>query len=373
MRPAERGSLKSIRTAVLERSLSALGSIQTGSDEWRPGVTDDDIDGAAHRGGVRRIDIHHHAIVPAIAALMRERNAPFVLPWSLTETWDVMAANDIEFALVSNPVPGGFLGDAPRAASFMRGANEAAAELVRDHPRSFGLLAGLPLPYVDAALDEIDRAYGQLGADGVVLIAQAGGKYLGSVEHEPVFMELNRRRATVLVHPMMLPGTPHDAQPPTVLADFLLDTTRAAISLMMNGVLDRYPDISFVLSHAGGFLPYAATRIELLGHWLYGLAPEKFRGYLHRFYYDVALSAPSALPSLLAAVPPTRILFGTDWCAAAADVVAANTRALDSSPLLDDEQRRLIDRGNALRILPRLAGAPLAGAPLAGAPLAGTR
>src|SRR4051794_41611898 len=111
---------------------------------------------------------------------MRERNAPFVLPWSLTETRDVMAANDIDFALVSTPVPGGFLGDEPRAASFMRGANEAAAELVRAHPRSFGLLAGLPLPHLDAALKEIDFAYGQLDADGVVLIAQAGGKYLGA-------------------------------------------------------------------------------------------------------------------------------------------------------------------------------------------------
>ncbi len=301
-----------------------------------------------------RIDAHHHAITPKIAAMLRERRAPFVLPWSLPETWQVMDDNRIEFALVSNPVPGGFFEHERQAAGFVTAANEAVADLVREHPARFGLLAALPMPFADSALEQIRFAYDVLGAYGVVLIPQAGGRYLGDPVYDDVFAELDRREAVALVHPMMLPSGPV-AEPPSVLADFLLDTTRGAINLMLTSTLDRYPRISFILAHAGGFLPYAATRVRLLADRFYGLTPEHFERYLTRFYYDIALSAPSALPSLLATVPPKQILFGTDWCAASAGPVAAATRGYESAGYLDDDARRMIDRDNALQLLPRLA------------------
>lgn len=128
----------------------------------------------------------------------------------------------------------------------------------------------------------------------------------------------------VLVHPMTLPGGPVGAAPP-VLADFLLDTTRGAVGLIRSGALDRYPDISFILAHGGGFLPYAASRIEVLGQAFYGIEPARVRAALRRFYYDTALVGESALPSLLAVVNPERILFGTDWCAAPTEPVAVCT------------------------------------------------
>jgi 6-methylsalicylate decarboxylase len=301
-----------------------------------------------------RIDVHHHAIVPKIAAMMRERRAPFTLPWSLPETWRVMRDNRIEFALVSNPVPGGFFDGAPQAADFVTGVNEAVAELARDHPTRFGLMAALPMPFMDAALEQIQHAYDVLGAHGVVLIPQSGGRYLGDPMYDEVFAELDRRSAVVLVHPMMLPGGPI-AEPPSVLADFLLDTTRGAINLMLTSTLDRYPNISFILSHAGGFLPYAASRVRLLAERFFGLDPARFQRDIGRFYYDIALAAPSALPSLLAAVPPAQILYGTDWCAASAGPVAAATLGYEQSDQIDADARRLIDRDNALRLLPGLA------------------
>ncbi|MCO1580324.1 amidohydrolase [Crossiella sp. SN42] len=301
-----------------------------------------------------RIDVHQHAVPPEIAEAMRAAGAPFVPAWSLTETWRVLAENKIAAGLVSNPVPGGFLHGARQAAGFVRAANEASAELVREYPARFGLLAALPMPHVDAALAELAHAYDVLGADGVVLIPQAEGRYLGSGEHDPVFAELDRRGAVVLVHPMMLPGGPV-ADPPSVLADFLLDTTRGALSLMLAEVPDRYPRIRFVLAHAGGFLPYAAARIGALGGQFFGLSPARLRDYLGRFHYDLALSAPSALPSLLAAVPPERVLFGTDWCAVPPELVAANTEGYRRAPGLDERARALIDRDNALRLFPALA------------------
>lgn len=299
--------------------------------------------------------MHQHAITPRIAAMMRDVSIPFVLPWSLRETWDVFAENGIGFGMLSNPVPGGFFSSAGKADSFVTAVNEITAELRDEYPRSFGFLAAVPMPHIDHSLKQLSYAFDTLRADGVVLIPQSGGNYLGTAAYEPLLDELDRRAAVVLVHPLMLPGG-HHAEPPSVLADFLLDTTRAAVNLMLTRSLDRYPNIRWILAHAGGFLPYAASRVLALGEQFYGVDPGLFQDYLGRFYYDTALSAPSALPSLLASVPVERILFGTDWSAAAAGPVTRCTRSLDEgleAAGIGESGRALIGHGNARRLFSR--------------------
>lgn len=275
-----------------------------------------------------RIDVHHHAIVPRIAALMRRMGAPFKIPWTLSETFDVLAEQRIDYAVISNPIPVEYLPDAATAKFFCREANEAVAEFAGAHPGRFGLLAALPIPHIDDALAEIEYARDILGADGFVLIPHSGSDYLGDPLFEPVLAELDRRHAVVLVHPMMPPDSAGSSVP-AVLADFLLDTTRGAIGLVLSDALDRYPNISFVLAHAGGFLPYAAFRVETLAHGFFGADPVRVRDQLGRFYYDTALAGPSALPGLFATVAPERILFGTDWCAAPHAAVTAAGAALE--------------------------------------------
>ncbi len=208
------------------------------------------------------------------------------------------------------------------------------------------------MPYVDAALAEAEHAFGTLGADGVVLVPHAGDGYLGDPLYSPLFDELNRRRCAVLVHPMSLPGTPKPPVPP-VLADFLLDTTRGALNLIMSGALERFPDIDFVLAHGGGFLPYAAWRVEALSHAFYGVDRRRVTEALGRFWYDTALTGASGLPSLLGTVPADRILFGTDWCAAPAEVVAAGVAGLEAA--CTGATEAAIARDNALRLFPSLA------------------
>jgi predicted TIM-barrel fold metal-dependent hydrolase len=301
-----------------------------------------------------RIDVHHHAILPEIARLMSEL-APFTIPWSESETERVMADNDIAYALISNAVPGGFFTDAGRSAVFHRAVNEAVAEYVAGRRDRFGLISAVPMPYVDRALDEVAYSLDELGADGVLLVAHSGDDYLGDPAYDPVFEELNRRAAAVLVHPMALPG-PAARQVPYVLADFLLDTTRGALSLILSGALDRYPDIRFILSHGGGFLPYAATRADLLSTAFFGVEPGLVARSLPRFWYDTALTGPSALPSLLATVGPERVVFGTDWCAVPETAVRTVATALDQPwPQLSGSARERVDRGNALRLFPGVA------------------
>jgi predicted TIM-barrel fold metal-dependent hydrolase len=302
-----------------------------------------------------RIDTHHHALSADIIELMRELGLPTPSQqWRLDKTLDMMDANKIEASVISNVFPCDVLGDATLAHRLARQVNEAAAEVVNTHPSRFGFFAMLPLPHVDLALAEAANALDELGADGVVLLPHGGDHYLGDPLFDPLFEELNRRRAVVLVHPLDLPqgGAPGV---PSVFADYLLDTTRAAINLITSGTLARYPHVSIILSHAGGFLPYAATRIEVVADALGKVDQATVWDGIRRFHYDLALSVPSALPSLLAAADPGRILYGSDWSGVPASVVEHAIRAFDDAAVLDEPNRQAINRGNALSLLPGLA------------------
>ena len=160
------------------------------------------------------------------------------------------------------------------AEDMARTVNDVGAELAKDHPDRFGFLATLPLPAVDAAAREATRALDELGADGVILLAHSADTYLGQPGQTDLFAELDRRHAVVLVHPGPLPGPAVPGIPP-LAADFLLDTTRAAYLLVRNELVALYPNIRFVLSHAGGFLPYAADRMALVIARDAGLDPHR--------------------------------------------------------------------------------------------------
>jgi predicted TIM-barrel fold metal-dependent hydrolase len=134
--------------------------------------------------------------------------------------------------------------------------------------------------------------------------------------------------------------------------DFLLDTTRAALNLASSGTLERCPDVRIILSHAGGFVPYAAARMApFAGAGDASLGRER----LGRFYFDIALSSPSALPSLFAFADPDRVLFGSDFPFPPQPVVVGTTRRWERFEI-DADLRHAVDRGNAERLFPRLSG-----------------
>jgi len=264
---------------------------------------------------------------------------------------------EVATAVLSLSTPGVHFGDDGEARELAGRVNDAHAELVKDRPDRFGMFAAVPLPDVEGALEAIGHAYDDLGTDGVVLLANSQGTYLGDPRYESVMAELNRRDAVVFVHPGELPGPPVEGVHPA-FADFLLDTTRAAINLVLRGVPRRYPNLRIILSHAGGFVPYAAHRVANLS----GANPQSPTGSnaadvledLAGFYFDTALSAsPTSLPSLLAFARPGHVLFGTDRPYAPEAGVAYFTDQLDAFDGLSAEDRRGIDHTNAQALLPR--------------------
>ena len=173
-------------------------------------------------------------------------------------------------------------------------------------------------------------------------------------ELDPLMEELDARNAVAFVHPGALPGPAIDGIPPFA-ADFLLDTSRAAFNLVRNDVIRRYPRIRFILSHAGGFVPYAAHRMAL------AIAGETGRGLndiledFRSFYFDIALSgSPAALPSLLQFAKRDHVLFGSDWPFAPSAAVSYFTAQFDKWDGLGADERTAIDRTNAQKLFERL-------------------
>ncbi|MFM0019462.1 amidohydrolase family protein [Paraburkholderia azotifigens] len=307
---------------------------------------------------LKKIDTHHHIVPPSYAAWLESRGITaggLAIPdWSEEGALELMEAEDTATGIFSVSTPGVHLGDDIEAREKAREVNEFAAGVVSRNPGRFGFFATLTLPDVEGAIGELSYAMDTLRADGVVLISNVRGTYLGDESWAPLFDELNRRQAVVFIHPGDLPCAPVPGVPPYA-ADFLLDTTRAAINIAKAGWLERFPEVKFVLSHAGGFIPYAAQRIAHVVSE--DNSNEGGLARLRRFYFDTALSSsPYALPALLAFADPTRITFGSDWPYANKDRSVDFTRMLEAFPLTD-AQRQAIYRGNAERLFPRLAAA----------------
>lgn len=311
-----------------------------------------------------RIDVHQHIVPPVYAEWLRsqgirEAGGRELPPWSAEEALEQMDSHGIASAVVSVSTPGVHLSPGRRIDSAARAkareVNEFAAQLAADHPERFAFFAMLCLPDVEGSLAELTYSLDVLGAAGVILLASTHGQYLGDAEHEPLFAELDRRGAVVFVHPGPILGTAVDGIPPFA-ADFLLDTTRAAYRLVRNGVVGRFPRLKIILSHAGGFVPYASHRLALPIVAETQRSPLEVLEDFTRFYFDTALSgSPAALPSLLAFARPGHVLFGSDWPYAPPIAVSYFTTQLDAYAGLDRDGHAAIDRISAESLFPRFA------------------
>lgn len=305
-----------------------------------------------------RIDTQHHALFPfwkeALRAAGADRSGGAPLPeWSVEASLAALDGAGVDAAVVSVSDPGVFFGDAAAAADLARRCNDALAAMVASHPRRYGALAVLPLPDVDRALSELDRVMPLNAFDGVILLSNVSGTYLGDPAFDQVFAELDRRGATVFVHPTSPPGP--GAGLPAFLVDFPFDTTRAVARLITSGTAERCPRINFVLAHGGGAAPFLAPRLERTGQRLpREPMPAGPRAYLQRFHYDVALAAgPEPMAALRALTGPERLLFGSDWPYVPPQAVRETAEA--ASAELGAAERAPMLGGNALRLFPKLA------------------
>ena len=340
-------------------SVAALGAIAVA-----PGFVG--TAGAASK--IKKIDMHHHFLPQKYMKEEHERikadhGNSAMLSWTAEQSVDACDKAGVQFAVASISTPGVWTGDVALGRSLAREWNEAAAKTVHDYPTRFGFFAPIPLPDTDGSLAEIDYAFGTLKADGINLLSNFDGKWLGDPSFTPVMEELNRRKAIVYVHPTFSPCCTTNMVPGLVAPqlEFPYDTTRTIVSLVTTGTTTKFPDIRFIFSHGGGALTGIFGRIAGIGNapQFKGKFPAGMQAELSKFYYDTAsMSAISTLPALLKIVPPTQILLGSDFPLAGpppTDVMVKRAvhefEEMKPSPKL----KQAVEHDNPIRLLPRIA------------------
>lgn len=262
------------------------------------------------------------------------------------------------------------------AMSLTRECNAYAAKLKSERPDKFGFWASLPLPDVNATLEEIDLAWTE-SADGFGLLTNYHGQYLGSPSFDNIFSRLNDLHATVFIHPTapcihsMTGGPPTQASPfgtqyPIPIFEFFFDTARAVINLFSTGTIDRCPNIKFIIPHAGGALPPLLTRFIRFSNVVPGgrvLDPATVEKQLEsQFYFDLAgfvfdgeEGGEGQLKALVEGfgVGSERLMYGSDFPFTKTEFVGDFARRMKGGleALWGEEERGKIYEGNAEKLL----------------------
>jgi aminocarboxymuconate-semialdehyde decarboxylase len=310
------------------------------------------------------VDLHNHVIPDFYWEASNEggKAAGGITPppWSLEGMVAYMDEARIDLAVPSISTPGVHLGDDDAAAVLARRCNEYLADLDRLHPGRFGGWAALPVPAIDAALAELEYATDTLKLDGVSLMTNVHGNYLGEPIYDELFAEMNRRGTVVFVHPNDSPdGVSHRLAPPESLLDYPVDTSRAIAQLLYSNTFARFPAIKFIFSHGGGTVPYLAIRFGVVdamgvvpGAEERGTAAEAFR----RVHWDTAIAwSDNTLRTLRDVAGISQVVFGTDYPYPRNDLTIGGRRSIDATAVLEDSEREAIFSGNAAALLPRAA------------------
>lgn len=296
-----------------------------------------------------KIDVHVHFLPPFYRKACLENGhanpdgMPYLPEWSEEAHLELMEKNGIEKSILSISTPGTHLvhNNASLAASLTRDCNAYAADLKKRLPHRFGYWASLPIPDVDLCLKEITLSADE-GCDGFVLLTNGHGHYLGDPLFDPIFDELNRRKATLFIHPTtpcisctdssLVSKTHASSQDPTratplahkfpnPMLEFLFDTARVVSNLFLSGTVKRCPDLKIILPHLAGASPPLLSRWTgfstlVPGDWE-ASAEEDVKEALNRqFWFDLAgFPFPGQIVGLIegAGVGHERLLYGSDF------------------------------------------------------------
>jgi 6-methylsalicylate decarboxylase len=325
---------------------------------------------------LKRIDVHCHFIPNFYRAeleahgLHRPDGIASMPGWSAAGALATMDRLGVETAFLSISSPGVHFGQDRAARTLARRVNEEGARLSKRHKGRFGFFASTPLPDSEGAVLEARYALDELGADGVILETNFHGLYLGNERLDPLYAELNARRAVVFIHPTSphCPCCGHDRQDeavnevalgyPRPMLEFMFETTRTVTNMVLSGVLGRYPDIKVIVPHAGAALPILAGRVELLLPMLTapGTArPPSLRAALGKMHFDLAgAPVPELLGALLHLADPERIHYGSDFPFTPTHICETLLAQLNETPLLNEDLKQRVMSDNARRLFPRL-------------------
>jgi predicted TIM-barrel fold metal-dependent hydrolase len=249
-----------------------------------------------------------------------------------------------------------------------RETNTEISHICTEHPDRFAFFASLPVPDIPSTLAEIDFVLTSLPTAplGFALLTNTYGTYLGDPSLSAVYAKLDSHHATLFLHPTQCHSlTSPDAAPPLShfpppWLEFMFDTTRAVFNLLLSGTVDKYPNLTFIIPHAGAAVPSLVARVASVSMaWAaadgkdYGVSMsiERVKELLRtRFYFDLAgYPFPNQVHGLLRVAGPERWMYGSDFPYTTGPRVEKLSEIMDKGleELFDEETIRAIYAGNA--------------------------
>jgi aminocarboxymuconate-semialdehyde decarboxylase len=267
----------------------------------------------------------------------------------------------IDVHVLTIPAPGADRFEGDGAIKIARIANDAIAAISRNHPTRFIGFFTLPTCNVKASLDEIERSVNELGLRGFGCFANLNGQALDREELLPIYERLARHRLPVYIHPTAPLATEAvgiDIMP-TLIFGWAFDSTVAMTRLVYGRVLERFPEINWVVADVGGVLAFFAQRAiniysgrtEEIRH-KYGLRENPLDSF-RRFYVDTADHPASTLRCVKDFFTPDRMVLGTNYPYGpeeGAVLVKNSLKAIEGLNLGSADKEKILG-GNAARIL----------------------
>ncbi len=285
-----------------------------------------------------RIDVHAHYYPAALSELMErvlgtpQRNRTlqampgFSLHVPVQGQLELMDGAGIDRMVMSLGNTPPYNEDADRACQLAKGFNDLYVDLHTRHPSRFNAFSGVPLPHVDAALQELDRALALPGVVGLGLGASVLGKALDDPTFDPLFAELDRRGTVTFIHPLGAGGQLNSEDFGLAwMVGSRFEDTIAMARLILSGLTLRYPNIRFIIPHLGGTLTLFLQRMDnvaLRQGWQQRLGTDlKPSDLARRFWVDTVSEQHSALRCACETFGVSQLMLGTDWPMLAPEMV----------------------------------------------------
>lgn len=268
----------------------------------------------------QRIDVHAHYFPPAYIALLKKYHIEYLdgaakPEWSIDRQLKYMEELNISTAYLSLSSPHIHMGNVQEAIETARLCNEYGANLTSTYDKKIKIMASLPLPEIDASVEEIRYCRDTLHVAGFAMLTHSSGIYLGDSYLDPIMEELNKSPTVVVIHPTHPVSIPNGVNVgiPDAMLEYFFDTTRAATNMILNKITRRYKNIKWIIPHGGAFLSIASDRLDTLFKVMNFDSKIDVREALSEFYYDLAgMAMPKQYDLLKTITDETHLLYGSD-------------------------------------------------------------